>query len=128
MQLVQSVRFNGTSDSHIVNRFSQLETLTGIAHRDDDDLERKAFRRIRGNSATVNDLKRALRAALACAEQLARDAETDICPFPEIPGRTPSIEHDWREGLRSVPPRIRSMVENLADLIEDEIGIRIIAE
>lgn len=122
MRIIKAVRFDGSEDSHIIRKFETLESWTGIWDRPEDDPDRKAFRRIRGNAADIDDVSRALVAALRAADVFSEEAETAVCPFPEIPGRQTSVEADWRDGLREAPGRIRREVESLRDLVEDQIG------
>ena len=125
MRIVTAVVFEGSEDSHIANRFQYLEGWADIDLRDETDPERRAFRRIRGNAASLDDLGLALGAALRAAGEKEVEADTLACPFPEIPGRASSVEEDWRNGLRQVPGLIRREVEGLLEVIEQEIGVRL---
>ncbi|WP_027234319.1 hypothetical protein [Leisingera caerulea] len=124
MRIVTAVVFDGSTDRQIVNRFRMLQGRSNIDRRAPEDPDFKAFRRISGNAATLDDIETALGAALRSAADMEREAETLPCPFPEIPGRQGSVEEDWREGLRQMPSMIRREIETILDQIEDELGFR----
>lgn len=127
MELVPYLRLEG-EDNHIANRLQLLGSLTRIDARAEDDPERRAFRRIRGGVAPVEDFTIALRAALAEADRIALRADTEPCPFPEIPGRSGSVEADWRYGLTQVPGLIRREVETIQGLIQEGCGVDLLTQ
>jgi len=125
MQIIETVRFEGGEDSNIINRFHMLEGWTGMYEREEDDPVRRAFRKIRGNMPSLEDIRFVLEESARIAVGLAETAETATCPFPEIPGRGASVEEDWRNGLREQPGRILREIETINDLFEDALGVTV---
>lgn len=119
MRVYQAIHFD-SDDNHIELKLQQIESWCGIAQRDEADPIRKAFRRLRGNGGSVDDLKTALSAALEIAQTMKADAETATCPFPEIPGQSGSVEETWRNGLRQQPLFVERQVESIVDMVEED--------
>ncbi|MSU91889.1 hypothetical protein GE300_20175 [Rhodobacteraceae bacterium 2CG4] len=124
METYTAVRF-GADDTATLARFRDIATLSGIALRPADDPERKFFSRIAGNSARLEDLGSALVAAMAASRKMLENAETDTCPFPEIPSHPEGVERTWRDGQRSQAHRLQREIGILADIIEEEIGLKV---